>query len=206
MTMLRTNTSRRALRTARITFAAVMGTVLVLAGCSTPADDAAPNASDSTILTAHGLEGMDAAQIVEDLDALPIAERPEGLMASIHPDELLLMDGENPDLTLPMPTDKFYVSFAPYVNQTHECYFHSLTTCTGELQAEDVHVTVTNEASGEVLFDEDTQTQQNGFFGLWLPRDIDATIDVSQGDRSASESISTANDDDLTCLTTMQLA
>ncbi len=206
MTKLRTNTSRRAKRTAGIAFAATMSAVLVLAGCSTPADETSPAASDSAVLTEHGLEGMDAAQIVDHLDALPIAERPEGLMASIHPDELLLTDGKNPDMSLPMPTDDFYVSFAPYVDQTHECYFHSLTTCTGEMQSESVHVTVTNETSGEVLVDEDMQTQQNGFVGLWLPRDIEATIEVSQDDRSASASISTTNDDDLTCLTTMQLA
>lgn len=209
MTILRTNTSRRALRTTRITFAAALGMVLVLAGCSTPAAEAPPASSassDSTIQAEYGFEGMDAEQIVDHLDALPIADRPANLMAAIYPDELLLTDGKNPDLSLPMPEDKFYVSFAPYVDQTHECYFHSLTTCTGEMQTEDVNVTVTNETSGEVLIDEEMQTQQNGFVGLWLPRDIEATIDVAQDDLSASATVSTSNDDDLTCLTTMQLA
>lgn len=208
MRFLRTNTSRQAPRTARIAFAAAIGTALVLAGCSTaPAEapTASSTSSGSTVLTEHGLEGMDAAQIVDHLDALPIADRPTNLMASIHPDELLLTDGKNPDLSLPMPTDKFYVSFAPYVDQTHECYFHSLTTCTGEMQAEEVNVTVTDETSGEVLIDEAMQTQQNGFVGLWLPRNIEATIEVAQDDRSASASVSTTNADDLTCLTTMQL-
>lgn len=206
MTILRTKTSRQAPRTARLTFAAALGMVLVLAGCSTPAAEAPPASPDSTIQTEYGFEGMDAEQIVDHLDALPIADRPANLMAAIYPDELLLTDGKNPDLSLPMPEDKFYVSFAPYVDQTHECYFHSLTTCTGEMQTEDVQVTVTNETSGEVLIDEEMQTQQNGFVGLWLPRDIEATIDVAQDDLSASATVSTSNDDDLTCLTTMQLA
>lgn len=205
MTIFRTNTSRRAIRTARTAFAAALGLALVLAGCSTPSTEAPPTGSSSTILSEHGLEGMDAAQIVNRLDALPIAERPAGLMASIRPDELLLSDGENPDLSMPMPEDKFYVSLAPFVDQTHDCYFHSLTTCTGELAAEEMDVTVTNQATGEVLLAEKMQTQENGFLGLWLPRDIEATIHVAQDDRSASASISTANDDDLTCLTTMQL-
>lgn len=205
MTTFRSNTSRRAIRTARTAFAVALGLALVLAGCSTPSAEAPSPGSGSTILTEHGLEGMDAAQIVDRLDALPIAERPAGLMASIRPDELLLSDGKNPDLSLPMPADKFYVSLAPFVDQTHDCYFHSLTTCTGELAAEKMDVTVTNQATGEVLLDEKMQTQQNGFLGLWLPRDIEATIDVAQDERSASASISTVNDDDLTCLTTMQL-
>ncbi len=202
MTMFRTATSR----TARATFAAALGVALVLAACSTPTTESPTTTSSSTILTTHGLQGMDAEQIVDHLDALPISERPAGLMASIHPNELMLSDGKNDDLNLPMPKDKFYVSFAPYVDQTHECYFHSLTTCTGEMSAQDVHVKVTNKESGEVLIDEERQTQQNGFVGMWLPRDIEATLDVSQDGKSASASLSTSKDDDLTCLTTMQLA
>lgn len=205
MTMLRNRTSRRAIRTARTAFAAALGLALVLAGCSTPNAEAPSAGSGSTILSEYGLDGMDAAQIVDRLDALPIADRPAGLMASIRPDELLLSDGKNPDLSMPMPEDKFYVSLAPFVDRTHDCYFHSLTTCTGELSGENMDVTVTNHATGEVLLDGMMQTQENGFLGLWLPRDIEATIDLVQDDRSASASISTTNDDDLTCLTTMQL-
>ncbi|GMA34464.1 CueP family metal-binding protein [Demequina litorisediminis] len=73
-----------------------------------------------------------------------------------------------------MPDDAFYVSLAPYVDTTHECYFHSLTTCTGEMQGEDIDVTVTDVETGEVLVDEAMTTFDNGFVGLWLPRDAEA--------------------------------
>lgn len=200
---------RRTPKATRLIVAAIAGTVLVLSGCTStseaPAASTPTSTAESSILADYGLTGLDAEQIVDKLDATPIADRPVGLMASIHPDELLLSDGKNPDMALPMPEDKFYVSFAPYVDQTHDCYFHSLTTCTGELQAKEMQVTVTNTATGETIVDDTMQTQSNGFLGLWLPRNIEATIDVAYGDRSASASLSTSKPDDLTCLTTMQL-
>lgn len=30
--------------------------------------------------------------------------------------------------------DEFYVSVTPYLEQTHDCFFHSRTTCLGELR------------------------------------------------------------------------
>ena len=209
MTSLRSH-SLLSRRTAGKAFAAAMGLTLVLTACSAPADKTPSTQSSSapaasSILAAHNLEGLDAAGVVDRLDALPISERPEGLMASIRPNELLLTDGKNPDLSLPMPTDKFYVSVSPYVTNTHDCFFHSLTTCKGELLEEDIVVKVTNEATGEVLVDGPMKTQPNGFFGMWLPRNIDAKIVVSYSERTATATVSTAKDDDLTCLTTMQL-
>ena len=103
---------------------------------------------------------------------------------------------------MPLTGDEFYVSFAPYVNQTHDCYYHSLTTCTGELGNADIHVTVTSDA-GEVLVDEDMTTFDNGFVGLWLPRDIEATLEVTYGDLSLTQDIATGEEDP-TCLTTTQ--
>ncbi|MFS4491238.1 CueP family metal-binding protein, partial [Dietzia kunjamensis] len=48
-------------------------------------------------------------------------------------------------------------------------------------------------------------TYDNGFLGLWLPRGITATLTIDHDGRTATAPISTG-DDDLTCLTTMQLA
>lgn len=104
-----------------------------------------------------------------------------------------------------MPEDEFYVSIAPYRSQTHECYFHSLTTCSGELANTDVHVTVVEATSGETLLDETLTTYDNGFVGVWLPRGIDATLTVSAEGRTAKKAISTRPDDP-TCLTGLQLA
>ena len=32
-----------------------------------------------------------------------------------------------------LPKNEFFVSIAPYVNQTHPCTDHSLTSCQGEM-------------------------------------------------------------------------
>ncbi|TRW46110.1 CueP family metal-binding protein [Georgenia yuyongxinii] len=191
----------------------VAGAALVLAGCSSvtiepaaPATSPAPSSSpatDSTLLTDHGLDGLAAQQVIELLDKTPLDERATDLMASIRPDELLLSDGQE-DVALPLPEDRFYVSIAPFVDQTHECFYHSLTTCTGELSGKEMQVTIVDDA-GEVLVEETTTTYDNGFVGFWLPRDVDGTIRVSSEGREG-EADFTTTDDGATCVTTLQLA
>lgn len=176
--------------------AAVVG-LIVVAGCSSQTPGA-----DNQILTSHNLGGMEATEIIEHLDRLDVQDRPTGLMASVHVNELQLSTGTE-ELSLGLPEDRFYLSFAPYVNQTHECYYHSLTTCLGELSNEAVQVTVTNEV-GEVVVDEELTTFDNGFVGLWLPRDLEGTLHVSAEGGTGQVPVSTGADDP-TCLTTIQL-
>ncbi|QZY50602.1 CueP family metal-binding protein [Leucobacter tenebrionis] len=156
-------------------------------------------------LEEYDLDGLDAREIIERLDTMPVAERPAGLIASVQPDTLLLTDTAENETVFEMPEDEFYVSFAPYVDQTHDCYFHSLTTCLGELSGEDIEITVTDEADGSVILDESRQTYDNGFAGVWLPRGIDATLTVERDGRTATAQLSTGGEDP-TCLTTLELA
>ncbi|WP_308161454.1 CueP family metal-binding protein [Dietzia psychralcaliphila] len=60
-------------------------------------------------------------------------------------------------------------------------------------------------ATGDTLIEEPRTTYDNGFLGLWLPRDISAILTINHEGRSATAPISTG-EQDLTCLTTMQLA
>lgn len=167
--------------------------------------DSALIAPEDVILASYGLEGLDAREVIDTLDALPLDERPQTLMASVRPDELLLMDDSGAEGSVPMPEDEFYVSIAPYMAATHECYFHSLTTCTAELQGEAVDVLITDTATGEVLLDGPVTTFDNGFVGLWLPRGIQAEITIEYDGLSATSALNTQSADDATCITTMQL-
>lgn len=202
--------------------ALVLATVVTLAGCSggdTPAADdteSAPAASAGqedpaaqpdadTLLADYGLDGLDAREVIERLDTTALAERPTDLMASIRPNEIILASAEG-EVALPMPTDEFYLSIAPYVSQTHECYFHSLTTCVGELQNADLQVTVTDDATGEDIVDTSLTTFDNGFAGVWLPRGIDATLTVEYDGKTATSPVTTKGDDSATCVTTLELA
>ncbi|WP_341358466.1 CueP family metal-binding protein [Georgenia sp. M64] len=179
---------------------------LVLAGCSASADStpAAGAGAEAGLLAAHDLAGMDATEIIDHLDRLGGADRPADLMASVRPDELLLSDGEQ-ELVLAMPADRFYLSVAPYVDQTHECFYHSLTTCQGELTEENVQVRIIDDATGAVLVDEQSTTFDNGFVGYWLPRDVDGTIEVSHAGLTGTADFTTT-DEGATCITSLQLA
>lgn len=191
---------------------------LVLSGCAadttaprqSPGPTAATSAPDgaeagNTLLADHGLDGLDARGIIESLDTLPLEERPDDLMASIRPTGLLLTDAQQRETTVPLPENELYVSVAPYVEQTHDCHFHSLTTCTGELRNADVQVTVTD-TTGEVILDQTLTTYDNGFLGLWLPRDLEGTVTVAYDGLVATSPISTTGDEAATCVTTLPLA
>lgn len=187
----------------RTLLAASLLAVLTITGCSAPAGESPAPAEGSALLAEHHLDGLEAREIIETLDTMPIAERPAELMASIHPDEIQFA-GPTEEASVSLPDDEFYVSIAPYVEHTHDCFFHSLTTCVGELQSQEVQVTVTETATGAVLLDDTKRTYDNGFFGIWLPRDIQATITISHNGLTATAPISTGTEDP-TCITTMQL-
>lgn len=189
---------------------------LTLAGCST-ADRAAtptePAASVSSppatseaavegVLAQAGLEGQETTEVIAALEASS-EDRTSGPAGSVRYDHVLLVTDDQ-EVAMPIPEDRFYLSVAPYVNRTHECYYHNLATCQGELAGEIVHVTVTDEA-GQTLVNEDTRLHGNGFAGFWLPRDIQGTMTITYDGKESTVPIATGVDDP-TCVTTMQLA
>ena len=55
-----------------------------------------------------------------------------------------------------------------------------------------------------VVISENMMSMSNGFIDLWLPRDIEGTLTITQGELSTSKVISTESGEP-TCETTMQL-
>ncbi|WP_194928699.1 CueP family metal-binding protein [Pseudactinotalea sp. HY158] len=204
----------------RSPLAAALATVLtvavltVLSAC-TPTDDrpeparggeqasSTGSATAEGILAEYDLAGLDGRELVDRLEATPITERPTGLIASVRSDAVLVTGADGREAAVPLPADEFYVSIAPFVDQTHECYFHSLTTCLGELSGEEFDVQVLAD-DGSVVLAETASTNDNGFLGLWLPRDLAGTLTVTQGERTATVPLATGADDP-TCLTTVHL-
>jgi len=186
------------------TLAAVLGAIMIVTACA-PADTG-PTANEArdARLSDYDLDGLGGREVIEQLDTMPVAERPNDLIAAVQPDAVLLSDDDGNQATLDLPDDEFYVSIAPYLDQTHDCHFHSLTTCLGELRNENIDITVTDASDDTVILDETIHTYDNGFAGLWLPRGIDATLTIEHDDQTASTLISTSGDDP-TCLTTLQL-
>jgi hypothetical protein len=188
--------------------AALVVTGITLAGCVAAADTGATGSAQSTsaadIPAAYDLDRLDIAEVIERLDTMPVADRPSGLLASVQPDELVLKDESGRESRLPMPEDEVYISVAPFRDQTHECHFHSLTTCLGELSDVEIRITLTSD-DGAVLIDETRRTYDNGFTGLWVPRGIEATLTIEHAGRAGTVPLSTMTADDPTCVTSLQL-
>ena len=181
----------------RITITGGMAALaLALTGCS-----ASETADD--LLAEHDLAGMDAVEVIDHLDRLPVNQRPEDLMASVQSEELVLTDGTQ-EVAMDLPEDKSYVSIAPFVDVTHDCFFHSLTTCLGEMSGVDVDVVITDSATDEAVVEESTTTFDNGFVGFWVPSDITGTIEITAEDKTGSTGFST-DADGATCVTDLKL-
>lgn len=205
-------------RLALILTSAALGAV-VLAGCSTATTAGTASSTTAVASSTSGTNGsvdvakagvdelksMDARTLVDRLEATPVTSRRTDLRASVRADALQLSDNSGHSASVTMPSDAFYLSFAPYVSKTHDCTYHSLTTCKAELGNKTMHVTITS-SDGTKIVDKDLTSADNGFIGVWLPRGITGTLTVNYDAKSATQQISTAKADDPTCLTTAHLA
>ena len=122
--------------------------------------------------------------------------------ASITSHELIVNENGS-ETTYDLPEEEFFVSIAPFVDETHPCEIHSLTGCQGELANEEFDVHIEDE-DGNVVVDEMMTALENGFMDLWLPRDQNYHVTIEHDEGVAETDISTYEGDD-TCITTMQL-
>ena len=191
---------------------------LGLAGCASSDDPSTGTATSAVeshseenvqitpadVLAPYSLEDRNVDDVVDALDQMPVNERPEDLIASVRINQLELSTNEG-NAAMDMPEDKTYVSFAPYVDSTHPCTFHSLTTCQGEMRNAPIHIKITESGSNRVLVDERVKTFDNGFYGVWLPRDIEGKIEVTHEGKTGSADFSTKADG-ATCVTDLKLS
>lgn len=140
--------------------------------------------------------------IKEKVHEYSVESFPDDVTASITSHELIVTD-KGQKTTFDLPNDEFFVSIAPFVETTHSCAIHSLTGCQGELVGEEFGVLIKDE-EGNVVVDETMTSLENGFIDLWLPRDKNLSVKITQGDKTVESTISTFEGDN-TCITTMQL-
>ncbi len=103
-----------------------------------------------------------------------------------------------------LPGDAMVIAAAPYINYTRPCAIHAVSSCQSELANEPVRVTVIGE-SGDIVEELETETMDNGFVELWLPRDRQYTLRFEARGRSV-ETIAGTYSDSPTCLTNLKLA
>lgn len=153
-------------------------------------------------LSQHDVRATDVREAITALDRVD-QRRPLEVQASVRTDQVVFVTEEG-ETSVPIPGDEVYVSVAPYVDSTHECFYHALGGCQGEMVGEDVRVTVTAD-DGTVLVDEDATTYANGFVGFWLPKETTGTVTIAARDLEGQTSFDTSAEGP-TCLTTLRLA
>ena len=123
--------------------------------------------------------------------------------ASITSQQLIVNKADGDKLVYDLSEEDFFVSIAPYVDQTHPWTNHSLTGCQGELADKEFDVYI-EDTEGNVILDEKLKAKSNGFFDLWLPRDKTYQVKIKYDGKVSESEISTFENDG-TCITTMQL-
>ncbi|MGG6312156.1 CueP family metal-binding protein [Paenibacillus macerans] len=146
------------------------------------------------------LDAQSLKQLVHDYSVRNLTAE----SASITPRQLIVNGDTANSKTYDLPKDEFFVSIAPYVEQTHPCEIHSLTGCQGEMAEQEFQVNVTD-SEGRTVVDQTMKSQANGFIDLWLPRDQTYRVTVEHDGKTAESEISTF-DNDNTCITTLQLS
>ena len=145
------------------------------------------------------VEANDIKKMVQEYSA----SNAEGVSASITSHELIVTDELDKEASYDLSEEEFFVSIAPYVEDTHPCEIHSLTGCQGELANKEFDVTIQDE-DGKVIVDEKMKSLENGFIDVWLPRDKTFQVKIQYGEKMSESTISTFKGDH-TCITTMQL-
>ncbi|OHE26018.1 MAG: hypothetical protein A2Y45_00835 [Tenericutes bacterium GWC2_34_14] len=153
-------------------------------------------------LETYNLDGMNLKNVIQTLEAT--AAEAEGFNASITGSHLILSD-QDESYEIELPAGEFYLSIAPYINQTHPCSNHNLVTCRGEMKSETFHVIITDLDTNEVVIDANYESTPQGFFGLWLEQNKNYQIVINYDGMTQTETLFTSKESN-TCLTTMQLA
>ncbi len=144
----------------------------------------------------YDLEGLTTEEMIESLDKQTL----DGsiISAGVLEREFIISHEDGED-SYPIDDDVFYLSFAPYINETHPCHNHNLVTCQSELAGETVDVFIETD-DGDVLIDKEVTLYDNGFKGVWLPSDISGTITVDYEDKTVTAPLGTYSDSG-TCMT-----
>jgi hypothetical protein len=176
----------------KIYAAIVLVAVTLLTACSSDNDSSAPGDK----------EGKNIKELVNDYSEGNIGNR----TASITDQQLIVKDGDSDEgqINYALPEDEFFVSIAPYVDETHQCTVHNWPGCQGEMVEEQVEVYI-EDMDGNIVVDETLTSQANGFIDFWLPSDKTYHVTISHNGKSVESEISTF-EGDATCITTMQLS
>lgn len=156
-----------------------------------------PNEKDSSV---EENESIDIKSLVKEFSEGTHTDQ----FAQIFPNQLTVKNSDESIENYDLSEKDFFVSIAPYVNETHPCTYHVLTGCQGELAEEEFEVYI-EDNDGNIVVDETMTSFANGFIDLWLERDNTYNITIVYGEKKVESEFSTF-ENDITCITTMQLS
>ena len=189
-----------------VTAALIVFATIVIAGCSRNNQASA----SPSVQSAAVRDDLPTASMVQNLDsrgALALANSwgtsEKGVTSFVDTKKISFEFANGEKTSVALPDAKMVVAIAPYINKTHTCEVHYMSGCQGELVNVPVKV-FGKTADGLVVVDTEITTLENGFFELWLARDLEINLTVEYGGRRAVQTITT-NKQSNTCITTMKL-
>lgn len=185
-------------------FTLTLITLLIFSACSqknTVEAQAQATIPTKSTVSPTMLDGLDARE------ALVLANKwktsnPE-VTSFITPDKLNFEFPNKKKVEISLPDQSMMIAIAPYVDKTHTCSTHYISGCQGELIDVPVKVLALKD-DGTVLIDSTINTMSNGFFELWLPRNINITLKLESMNRKVEGELTTFSDSN-TCITTFKL-
>ena len=96
----------------RKAFAAILLSTLVISACSSN-QEPTPSADQNSVTQENKVQNI--KELVHDFSVGNIPDQ----SASITSNQLIVRNSDKSELTYDLPEDEFFVSIAPYVDQTH---------------------------------------------------------------------------------------
>lgn len=152
------------------------------------------------MLVKYGLNDMTVRQKIAYLEQ---SQDDRTLMTAGVTGTALFLTLEGKEFNFQLPANEFYLSVAPYIENTHPCGTHSLVTCRGELANMSFYVTI-RDSQGQIVDEGIRTSYANGFIGLWLEKGFNGTLTIEKDGLIATAPLSLTSTTN-TCLTTMQL-
>ena len=125
------------------------------------------------------------------------------ISSHVTTEELIIEFPDGRKVKKTLPPNERYIAVAPYIISTHDCSTHYPSSCDAELKEKTFKLTA-KDTHGNTLFDGNITSMKNGFFELWLPRDLTITLHVEYNSLFADEIIGTFATNK-TCITTVKL-
>src|SRR5690625_4277041 len=102
------------------------------------------------------LDSKDVKELVQNYSVGKITDQ----SASITSTQLIVTDSSDKESVYDLPEEEFFVSIAPFINETHPCEIHSLTGCQGELVNQDFALYI-EDMDGNVVINETMNSESN---------------------------------------------